>query len=67
MDSLSDVVIRDNIHELLEAYLRDRYKDLSVNDLVSDREVLKYGVPHGSVPGPTSFNIYVDIPTKLLW
>jgi hypothetical protein len=42
----------------LDSYLTGRTQSISVNDVHSEPAVLKYGVPQGSVLGPTLFSDY---------
>lgn len=43
-----------------ESYLSDRTQSVRLNDTVSDKTGISYGVPQGSVLGPILFNIYVN-------
>ncbi len=43
-----------------ESYLSNRTQSVRLNDTVSDKTSISYGVPQGSVLGPILFNIYVN-------
>ncbi len=44
-----------------KSYLSDRHQFLAVNEEVSYRLQVQYGVPHGSVLGPLLFTLYMPI------
>ena len=41
-----------------DSYLSDRYQCVTVGEAVSEDEILKFGVPQGSVLGPKVYCIY---------
>ena len=55
---LAEIGIRDNALECYRSYLEGRTTSVKVNNSRSSPDVMKYGVPHGSVLGPTLFNVY---------
>ena len=54
---------RYNIHgralEWFKSYLSQRSQAITVNDTISDKTYMKYGVPQGSKLGPILFNSYI--------
>ena len=55
---LAEIGIRDKALEWLRSYLEGRTTSVKVNNSRSSLDVMKYGVPQGSVLGPTLFNVY---------
>ena len=52
--------------KLLESYLTDRMQCCSVNGHISPLEIIKYGVPQGSILGPLLFIVYTnDVPKSV--
>ena len=55
---LADIGVRDKALEWFRSYLVDRTTSVKVNNSRSCCSLVKYGVPQGSVLGPTLFNVY---------
>ena len=55
---LADIGVRDKALEWFRSYLVDQTTSVKVNNSRSCCSLVKYGVPQGSVLGPTLFNVY---------
>ena len=63
--------ITGTTYKLMKSYLYNRYqriviKDINLSNLSSSLEIIKHGVPQGSVLGPLPFLIYInDLPKTI--
>ena len=55
---LVDIGVRDKALEWFQSCIVDRTTSVKVNNSRSCCSLVKYGVPQGSVLGPTFFNVY---------
>lgn len=66
LDDLWSCGIQGSAHKLLKNYLEDRTQNIFIGDHVSSPVELLYGVPQGSVLGPTLFIFHMAGLAKLL-
>ena len=52
--------IRGLSYDLISSYLANRYQFTSVNSQKSDKNIIDYGVPQGSILGPILFFLYIN-------
>ena len=59
-DKMENIGIRGIALDLFKSYLADRTQTVAINGNISDEASLSFGVPQGSVLGPTLFLIYMN-------
>ena len=52
--------IRGCLHDWLKSYLSDRTQTTCINNYISKKATISYGVPQGSVLGPLLFLLYIN-------
>ena len=53
-----DELLKSFLHRLI-SYLSDREQFVQINDKISSKAIIRFGVPQGSLLGPVLFNLYV--------
>ena len=60
LQKLNHYGIRGITLQLIKSYLTDREQCVQLNNITSDLELIKHGVPQGSILGPLFFLLYIN-------
>lgn len=65
LSKMNTIGIRGIPYKMLEDYLSDRTQYVKIHNLISNSQKINFGVPQGSILGPTLFLIYINDLCKL--
>ena len=60
LNKLNEIGIPPKLSTWFSSYLCNRYQKVNLDGNISDSRFVSYGVPQGSVVGPTLFSIYIN-------
>ena len=60
VDKLKYYGVHGKTLKLFESYLSDRTQTVEVNGHVSEKGIIKHGVPQGTILGPLLFLLYIN-------
>ena len=66
LQKLDKIGIRGRLLDWIRNYLADRYQSTIANSTISNEQLIKCGVPQGSVLGPLLFLIYINDISKII-
>jgi hypothetical protein len=66
LDKLEFYGVEGKFNALIESYLTGRYQRVELGNITSNWEVIKCGVPQGSILGPLFFLIYINNLPKII-
>lgn len=60
LETLHNAGFRDRAYHLMKSYLSDREQCVKIENEISERKIVQYGVPQGTVLGPILFTLYIN-------